>query len=156
MKSYLRSDEFRQMLSQQIGYGIGGQAEISPIEWQGARADTNHVELESRRFGNWTIEGTEAQLDLGGMRERVWRIPAVEIRSAKAEWDLRKDTVEGEPASQKPASGKGSQKEKKESFFVKWLPNRTELLSLKLDRFEGQVAAEQGNCLLYTSDAADE
>lgn len=142
VKSYLRSDAFRQELSRQVGGVAGGTAEFAPLAWEGSVMGSDRLTLESARSGNWQVTGLEAELDLGGLWARVWRIPRVELTSARSEWDLRQqETPSARPVSPPARPRKGGGERSSSGF----LPSRAELLSLEVSDYEGQVLMESGS-----------
>ena len=144
VKSYLRSEEFRAELSRQVGSAVGGQAQFSELDWEGSRMGTETVAIQSKSSGNWELERVDADLDLAGLWERVWRVPSIEMASARVDWDQRTSAEEKSTSSQ-TASQKSSTAKNQKKSNNGWLPNRTELLALTIQRFEGEVLTEGGS-----------
>lgn len=142
VKSYLRSDAFREELSRQVGGAAGGTAEFAPLGWQGSVMDSDRLTLQSQRAGNWEVEGLEAELDLGGIWARVWLIPRIDLASARSEWDLRKKPGTAEPAQ---AAASGGRKAEKESSSSGLLPNRAEVREVTVSDYEGEIVTTGGS-----------
>lgn len=141
VKSYLRSDDFRQELSRQVGGAASGTAEFAVLDWEGSVMRSDSLTLESSRSGNWEVAGLEAELDLGGLWARVWRIPRIELTSARSEWDLRQQATPSAKFASRPTSPRKGGGESSSSGL---LPNRAELLSLAVSDYEGRVLMESG------------
>lgn len=142
-KSYLRSEEFRQQLAQQIGGAVKGKATVGEIEWQGSAMEVEELSLVSQTAGNWEVEDVSTKIDLGGIWNRTWLIPEIRMREARSEWDFRQKAGEENPPpmAQSPSAGKAASSRKESRF----LPNRTEIHTARVDDYEGQVLTDGGN-----------
>ena len=140
VKGYLRSEEFRQQLSWQIGSAVGGRAEVGPINWQGSNMEVAELSFTSKKAGDWNARDVDAEIDLSGFWDKVWLVPKIEIREARSDWDFR-DKGPKEEVTVK-AGPKALGKTKKGSS---WLPNRTEVDEVMIRDYEGEVRTEAGD-----------
>ena len=141
VRGYLRSEKFRQQLAQQMGAAAGGKATVGEIEWQGTAMDIGVVDLESRRAGDWELRDMATKIDLSGFWDKVWIVPEIEIRQARSEWDFRTGSevrVSEEKEKTSTPSARSSQKGNR------YLPNRTEVHSLFVKDYEGEVVTDEG------------
>lgn len=139
VRSYLRSEDFRKQLEQQIGSAVGGQAEIAEIEWHGTTLELGQLDLKSEKAGSWRLRDVDTKVDLAGFWDRVWLVPKIEIRQATSEWDLRAGKQDNAPKTSSSSASKGSGR--RGSGF---LPNRSEVHEVTILDYEGEVMTEQG------------
>ena len=61
VRNYLRSDEFRLMLGEEVGYELNGDAELSIFEWDGWSVKTDNFSFkELNGFQNIKARGIDA------------------------------------------------------------------------------------------------
>ena len=146
VRAYLRSEQFREQLGQQLGAATGGKATVGEIDWQGTAMDIGAVDLKSRQAGNWALRDVAAKIDLSGFWDKVWLVPEIEVRQARSEWDFRQELeapvseVERKRAQQAVQKSAGSS-----PGGSRYLPNRTEVHSLVVKDYEGEVVTAEGS-----------
>ncbi|WP_411845858.1 hypothetical protein AAFN60_20025 [Roseibacillus persicicus] len=140
-QSYLRSDEFRQQLAQQIGSAVKGKATVGEIEWQGAAMEVEELGLLSRQAGDWEIADVSAKIDLGGIWNRTWLIPEIRMREATSRWDFRQEIAKPDEPVAKPTVAKTTSAGKGSSL----LPNRTEVHQVRVEDYAGEVLTDGGS-----------
>ena len=141
VRAYLRSEEFREQLSVQIGAAAKGKATVSTIDWHGSAMGVEEVTLQSKQAGDWELSGVETKFDLSGFWDKVWLVPQIEVRQARSEWDFRASSEQSKVTKPKSKKSKASSSRKSPG----WLPNRTEVHELVVKDYEGKVSTDSGS-----------
>ena len=80
VRTYLRSDDFRTMLSDQAGEFLKGGAEIDPFKWEGWNVSTERSAFEGEEeYQNIEVRGIDASVDIGGIWDGAYRIKDVRV-----------------------------------------------------------------------------
>ena len=112
VRSYLRSDEFRLMLGEEVGYELNGEAELSIFEWDGWSVKTDNFSFEELNgFQNIKARGIDAEVDIGAIWSGVYRIENVHLRELEFIGDFRDDPnrkilIKERPVEEAQQSGK--------------------------------------------------
>ena len=136
VKSYLRSDEFRQQLGKQLGGAVGGQAEVGSIEWHGTAMEIEEVTVQGSKGGSWLLRDLDTAVDLSKFWDKVWVVPKIEIRQARSEWDFQ----EKKAVTQESRSASGKKSARRTGWI--FLPNRAEVNEVVVQDYEGEVRLE--------------
>lgn len=148
IRSYLRSDGFREMLAEELGEALDGEAEVGPLDWQGLSIGAEDVDFISDshgKTGDWTVEGLQTSLDLKGIWRGAWTLSEIEVESLEVNWpgeemkllELAKEEWKEQRADKNKEASSEPKKEK--GFFESLLPDEVELKRLAIEDFSGRV-----------------
>lgn len=132
VRSYLRSDDFRTMLGDQAGEFLKGGAEIDPFKWDGWNVSTERFVFQGEEeFQNIEVRGIDASVDIGGIWDGAYRIKDVRVREIGFIKDFNQEGI----GIRKPL------KEKKETFWDRFLPDKIEVTSVNVAEFHGGIVS---------------
>ncbi len=131
LEAYLKSEAFRIKIEEALGRSLHAKAQLSEIRRQGTTITSESLRLEGSSgsfFKSAQIHGLRAELDLGGLWQRLWKVDHLSFLSLELNLDA--------PAKMaKPVeAGEERLPAKPESFLASLLPNKTKIASLQSDR----------------------
>jgi len=137
VRSYLRSDEFRLMLGEEVGYELNGDAELSIFEWDGWSVQTDNFSFkELNGIQNINARGIDAQVDIGAIWSGVYRIDNVHLRELEFIGDFRDDPNREILIKERPA--------KEKSFWDPFLPDSLEVTEIDVASVNGSAKMDDG------------
>ena len=137
VRSYLRSDEFRLMLGDEVGYELNGEAELSIFEWDGWSVRTDNFSFEELNgFQNIKASGIDAEVDIGAIWSGVYRIENVHLRELEFTGDFRDDPNREILIKERPVEEK--------SFWDPFLPDSLEVTGIDIASVNGSAKLEDG------------
>jgi len=131
LETYLKSEAFRVKTEEALGRSLHAKAQLSEIRRQGTTITSESLRLEGSTgslFKSAQMHGLRAELDLGGLWQRVWKVDHLSAMSLELNLDAPAKT------SKTDAAGDESLPAKPESFLASLLPNKTKIASLQSDR----------------------
>lgn len=145
VRSYLKSDDFRVMLGDQLGEAVSGGAVFHPFQWDGWTVSTAGLEVTGEEaIQLLEVDDIEASVDVGAVWGGVYRIEDVTVRKV----DLKGDFREREAAIPDSAENENEvmpvTPEAEKSFWESWLPTKVEVTSLKVSSISGNALTEKG------------
>ncbi len=135
INQYLRSDGFASRLSAAAGSALAADCRVEDLSWQDSTAYASRFTATGRddaAFRSLELSDLRATLDTGAIGDGVWRIP--QVRIARATIDFSEDGRAAAeppgvpPTGDAPASAPG--------WLERWLPRRTDLGPVLVDRFD--------------------
>ena len=137
VRSYLRSDEFRLMLGEEVGYEFNGEAELSVFQWDGWSVKTENFDFKGQN-GIQTInaQGIDAQVDIGAVWSGVYRIDDVHLRELQITGDFREEAMSDVIIKERPV--------KEKSFWDPFLPDSLEVTSVDIAAVNGSAETDEG------------
>ncbi|MDG1976733.1 MAG: hypothetical protein P8I39_09350 [Akkermansiaceae bacterium] len=137
VRSYLRSDEFRLMLGDEVGYELNGEAELSIFEWDGWSVRTDNFSFEELNgFQNIKASGIDAEVDIGAIWSGVYRIENVHLRELEFTGDFRDDPNREILIKERPVEEK--------SFWDPFLPDSLEVTGIDIASVNGSAKLDDG------------
>ena len=132
VRSYLRSNEFRLMLGEEVGYELNGDAELSMFEWDGWSVKTDNFSFkELNGFQNINARGIDAQVDIGAIWSGVYRIENMHLRELEFTGDFRDDPNREILMKERPV--------KEKSFWDPLLPDSLEVTGIAIASVQGSA-----------------
>lgn len=131
--SFLHSDEFSLLVAGKVSEVIGIESEFGDFQWDGMHGENPSFRATSDGALQ-LLEVTDIELDVDTnfVTREVWNLEDVEIATAHAELDLRKDFE------------RINVEKSEKSFIEKWLPERAELLNAEVLKASGVLRSEGG------------
>ena len=145
VRSYLRSDDFRVMLGSQAGGLLDGQAEFAPFQWDGWDVSTEEFSFHGEDgLQNLSARGIDAQVDIGAVWSRTYRIEDIRLREVELIGDFRKKPIDeiAEPEVipvDQVTNGSGDG-----SFWNRFLPDSLEITGLDVGTVNGRAVTDDG------------
>ena len=138
VRSYLRSDEFRLMLGEEVGYELNGDAELSIFQWDGWSVKTDNFSFKGQNgIQNINAKGIDAQVDIGAVWSGVYRINDIHLRELEFIGDFRDDPNREVIIKERPL--------KEKSFWDPFLPDSTEVTGVDIASVTGSAATDLGS-----------
>ena len=139
LRSYLRSDGFRQFLSAEVSKTTGMTGEFAPFRWDGLAVDTDGFEAKG---SGWIralrADDLHTEVGLGEVMKGVWQIRESNVRQLDVTMDARQPSVLEDKVA-KPAISV-LMKENRSA----WLPNEVELQGLNVKKMDVRVVLDKG------------
>ena len=144
VRSYLRSDDFRVMLGSQAGGFLEGEADFSPFEWDGWSVSTDEFIFQGEDgLQNLNARGIDAEVDIGAIWSRTYRIEDIRLREVELIGDFRKKpSADAEEPGLIPVDQATS--EASGGFWNRFLPNSLELTGLDIATINGRAVTDDG------------
>lgn len=146
VRSYLRSDDFRQMLGSQAGGMLDGEAQFAPFVWDGWNVSTDEFSFQGEDgIQNLNARGIKAAVDIGAIWGGTYRIEDVRLREVELIGDFRKKPVvevsepEVIPVDSGTTSSDGSP-----SFWDRFLPDTLEVTGVDIANVNGRAVTDDG------------
>ena len=137
LRSYLRSDEFRLMLSEEVGYELNGDATLSTFKWDGWNVKTDNFNFkELNGFQNINARGIDTQVDIGAIWSGVYRIENVHLRELEFIGDFRSDPNREILIKERPV--------KEKSFWDPFLPDSFDVTGIDVASVNGSAETDDG------------
>jgi len=139
LRSYLRSDAFRQFLSAEVSKTAGVSGEFAPFRWDGLAVDTDGFEAKG---AGWITalraDDLRTEVGLGEVRRGVWQIRESSVRQLELAIDARKSmSIEGKPVMPNLF---GAPPVKRSP----WLPSEVELQGINVGKLVVRAALDAG------------
>ena len=136
MEQYLKSDAFTAQLNATAGRVLVADCQLEEVRWQGATGYAGTFQAhgqEAAVFRSMNLAEVRAELDTGAIWDRVWRVPKVSIAQLTADFSAGGRAEAGRPyisteAIAAPSASGG--------WLQSWLPNRTEIGPVQVERFD--------------------
>ena len=136
IEHYLKSDAFAAQLNATAGHALMADCRLEGISWQDSTgyAATFHAQgRENAVFRRLTVADTRAEVDPAAVWDRVWRVRQVRIAQMTLDFSAgnRAPAVStlDSPMSSAPAQASTH-------GLQGWLPNRTEIGPVQVERFD--------------------
>lgn len=136
VERYLKSEAFAEQLNATAGRTLGADCRLEGLSWQELTGYAGTFVAEGREnaaFRRLTVSEVRADLDLAAVWDRVWRVKQVKIAHVMADFSgggrVAQPTPVSAPEFPVATAGTGS-------WFQNWLPNRTELGPVQVERFD--------------------
>ncbi len=145
VERYLKSETFTQQLNATAGRTLESTCLIEGLSWQDSAAYAGTFTangLEQAAFRRLTLSDIRAEVDAGAIWDRVWRVPLVKIAQVTADFSAGGRAPAPVPQAD-PATASGAAA-KPGGWRERWLPNRSELGPIRVDRFDFTRKAGQG------------
>ncbi|MBN8711464.1 MAG: hypothetical protein BGO12_10460 [Verrucomicrobia bacterium 61-8] len=123
IKSYLRSDAFRQLIADKTGEAVKGTANYEPLRWIGASVFSNQLTIAGQQgspLASLSADQLRATVAWRAIFDGAWRIENLEAARVLA--TFRPGSFAQEPSSAHFSSP--------EPAIAKWLPHRFEIGSV--------------------------
>ena len=137
VERYLKSDAFVNQLNATAGRTLDSTCMIDSLSWQDSAAYAGTFTangLERAAFRRLTLSDIRAEVDAGAIWDRVWRVPQVKIAQVTADFSAGGRVTES--ALLHLQAGESTVAAKPGGWRERWLPNRTELGPIRVDRFD--------------------
>lgn len=145
VRSYLKSDDFRVMLGDQVGEAVSGEAVFQPFEWDGWTVKTAGLEVRGEEgVPLLEVDDLEASVDVGAVWDGVYRIEEVTVRKVELKGDFREREVEAPEPEDDEVEVKPVSTESEKPFWESWLPREVEVTSLKVASISGDALTDKG------------
>lgn len=146
VRSYLRSDEFRLMLGEEVGYELNGDAEMSIFEWDGWSLKTDNFSFkEMNGLQDINAHGIDAQVDIGAIWSGVYRIENMHLRELEFTGDFRNDPKRKILIKERPV--------KEKSFWDPLLPDSLEVTGIDIASLQGSAKLDEGDWVWQNASA---
>ncbi|MEN8775063.1 MAG: hypothetical protein ABF379_14935 [Akkermansiaceae bacterium] len=137
VRSYLRSDEFRLMLGEEVGYELNGEAELAIFQWDGWSVKTDNFTFKGQNgIENIEARGIQAQVDIGAVWNGAYRVENVQLRELEFIGDFRDDPEREIIVKERPV--------KEKSFWDPFLPDSLEVTGVDVASVKGSAETDEG------------
>lgn len=147
VRGFLRSDDFRVLLSNEAGKALEAEAQFTPFLWDGWSVRTEKLSASGEgQIAFLEASGLEATVDVGAIWDRVYRLQDILVREIEVKADFKKSAPKPEKPAEvpveemHPSSGKSH-------FWDRFLPNEFEMTGLRIAKMGGSALSEQGEWL---------
>lgn len=138
VRNYLRSDAFRQFLSDKASTAAGVDGGFSPLRWDGFSVEADSFAATGQgAIRQLRVEALHTELALGGVRRGVWELRNSRARRLTLQMDTR-----GRQDSQAPPAQPAAARDEAESRG--WLPRKVEANGLALEEISLEALTDQG------------
>ncbi|MDB6131934.1 MAG: hypothetical protein JWM59_177 [Verrucomicrobiales bacterium] len=137
MESYLRSPAFAQKINDAALSALHAQGSLDGMGWQSStvHAARFHAQgLEGAAFQELSVFDARAEVDIGALWDRAWRVKRISLARVEADFSPGRVAGSGDSPS-RDETGTGSGKPAP-GWLQRWLPNRTEMGPVVVDRFD--------------------
>lgn len=143
LKSWLHSEDFRRMLSAEVGNALGAQAEFGAFRWDGAVVDCESVTASGGSVvGGIDARGLSMDIGLGQLSEQVVLLRDARINQIEARFDLTGGGKKG-PDPTPPAPDPDPVA--KRAWYERWIPNDFRLIQLEVPHSSVSLGLEDGD-----------
>ena len=143
LKSWIHSDDFRELLSVKVGDALGAKAEFGEFRWDGTVVDCKSVTAAGGRVvGEIDARGLSMDIGLGQLSEQVVLLRDARINQIEAHFDLTggfggdSDSSEPKPEPEPVAE---------RAWYERWIPNDFRLTQLDVPHSSVSLGLEGGN-----------
>lgn len=140
VRSYLHSEDFRQLLSEKVGAAAQLSGEFTPFRWEGLAVDTSA--FAGRGEGpvkELRVEGLHTEVGLSGLRRGVWSIIGTQAQRIEISLDARNS--QGVTPAPGIIQTEASPQREKESG---WLPTEIEVDGVNVREVVVRATLNQG------------
>ena len=139
VRNYLRSDAFRQLLSEKTSAAAGVDGSFTPLRWDGFSVDADSFAATGQGpVRELRVEGLHTELALGGVRRGVWELRNSRARRLTVEVDMRGRQDDRQVPPRQPAAALDKAQR------GGWLPRKVEANGLVLDEISLEAVTDQG------------
>ncbi|WP_338687877.1 hypothetical protein [Haloferula helveola] len=143
LRSWLHSEDFRTMLSAEVGKALGAEAEFGTFRWEGTTVDTKSFDASGGAVvGEVDARGLSMNIGLDRVGERVLELQTARINEIKVRLDLRDKPDAGRQEPVPPPVTPSAPKEPK--WYDRWVPNEFELTGLDVGRSSVELILGDG------------
>lgn len=142
IRSYLHSDAFRVLLSNQVSESIEAEGAFSPLRWDGLAARTSG--FEARGEGPLLAiraEDVRTEIGLDGFREGYWRLKGSAVRHLDVTYDARSGDEENPVEVEIPPLPETEEKSR-------WLPSELSFDTVDIESLGATVLLDDGELRL--------
>lgn len=100
LESYLKSDAFRRKVESTISQTLHSEVRLSKLRREGSSLSSESLDAEGfsgARFKQLELHGLHAEIDLGSLWKRVWRLDHLKIQSLRANFDAPETSRSASP-----------------------------------------------------------
>ena len=143
VERYLKSPAFAARLNDTAGNALAADCQLEDLSWQGSTGYAGTFTAMGRGTGLFrrlSVADVRAELDIGAIWDRVWRVNHVKIAQITADF-----SAGGRPAATPqplPDAAAPNPPHASGGWFQGWLPNRTEIGPVQVDRFDFKRAGD--------------
>lgn len=138
-KSYIRSDEFKKIVTHQLEKAVGGSVTVGQTEWDGWRLRNESIQvLSAEQFHDLEVNRLSLELDPRGFFDRVWRVSDLNIRELSVNFSPAPDSNQRVPFEPSALPVKMGVKD----IGKAWLPRRAEVDYISIDNANGIFEAQ--------------
>lgn len=142
LKSWLHSEDFRKMLSAEVGKALGADAEFGTFQWDGTVVDCRSLNASGGDVvGEINARGLSMDIGLGHLSDRVVLLRDARINEIEARFDLT-GNVDGPPDEEPPAPAPDPTADR--AWYEQWIPNDFRLTELEIGHSSVRLALEDG------------
>ncbi len=90
LEAYLKSDDFRHRVESAMSRVLNSEVRLSKLRREGSSLSSESLDAEGSagaRFKQLELHGLHAEVDLGGLWKRVWRLDHLKIQNLRANFD---------------------------------------------------------------------
>ncbi len=155
LKSYLRGEEFRDLVSVKTSALFSAEGGFEEIEWTGSSAYSDGYDargLPGAPFSRVTANGIRAYVDFGAVRDGVWKIDEIDINRLVLLVDARSAGAATESRGLDEVDAESGEEEKVSGIFGRLIPRSIEIgevevadTHLKAERARGGVTVLDGS-----------
>lgn len=142
LRSWLHSEDFRRMLSEEAGEALAAEARFADFRWDGTTVETDAFDADGEALVERVrARGLSINIGLGRVRERVVQLRQAEVHDIEAVLDLREEAGLGQADD-----GAGEETEADApGWYERFLPNEVELTGLEIGRSAVRLRMEDGD-----------
>ena len=145
VRSYLRSDDFRVMLGSQASGFLDGEADFAPFEWDGWSVSTEEFVFQGEDgLQNLNARGIDAEVDIGAIWGRTYRIEDIRLREVELIGDFRKKPIEEVKGPELIPVDQATHDTSSGGFWNRFLPNSLEITGLDIGTINGRAVTDDG------------
>lgn len=133
VKNYLRSDEFRVMLTEEGSNALEREVKIEPLEWDGWTARSEQLQVhDTNEVQKITLHSLRANIDASAVFDGKYRLKFLSLNELFIEADLAK-----------PVGPPPPKYERKKSLMTDYLPQSYEVDRMEIARLHGRILADE-------------
>lgn len=143
VRSYLKSEGFREMLEEEAGAVLDGEARLSAFQWDGWDVKTGQFSFQGEEgLENLRASELSATVDLAAIWGGRYRLENVQLKEVEILGDFTKKMAEG--AADLDERKKSAAEERGEGFWGQFLPDEIALSGLHIDEVNGRAVTDDG------------
>ena len=147
LRSWLHSEDFRQMLSNATGEGLGARSEFGKFHWDGASVGSDSFDAQGDGMvESLRADGLRLDIGLGKVSSGVVEISGARLNQLDVVLDLRDEAKERPlPGQLEGTPDLAEVTKERPAWYAEYLPSEVKLLDLQVARSSLKVRLEQGD-----------
>lgn len=145
LRSWLHGEDFRLMLSREVGKALNVEANFGAFRWDGAVVDCPSFRAQGPGvMSEVDARGLSIDIGLGRVDERVVELRNARVNQIDLEFDLRGERAAAPPLFEVPVDPEVSSVAEPKPWYDRLVPNDVRLTELKVNQSSVRMRLSQG------------